>query len=96
MKKLTLKESVEGGETALRGSVSAPEGFSKGKPLAAKLMGRSPRVFFRQIRFTSICSLSSHCFILQCDLSHCTIVQLEGLRLYTVHCESPTLYLGAV
>ena len=44
MKKLSLKESVEGGETALRGSVSAPKGFSKGKPLAAKLRGRSPRV----------------------------------------------------
>ena len=36
MEKLSPKESVEGGDTALRGSVRAPEGFSEGKPEAAK------------------------------------------------------------
>ena len=40
VEKLSPKESVEGGDTALRGSVRAPEGFSKGKPEAAK-----PRIF---------------------------------------------------
>ena len=45
MEKLSPKESVEGGNTAQRGSVKAPEGFSKGKPEAAKLRGRSPRGF---------------------------------------------------
>ena len=37
------KESVEGADTVLRGSVRAPEGFSEGKPKAAKLRGRSVR-----------------------------------------------------
>ena len=31
--------------TMLRGSVRAPEGFSEGKPEAAKLRGRSPQGF---------------------------------------------------
>ena len=39
------KESVEGDDTVLRGSVRAPEGFSEGKPEAAKPRGRSPRGF---------------------------------------------------
>ena len=43
VEKLSLKESVEGGNTALMGSVRAPEGFSEGKPEAAKPRGRSPR-----------------------------------------------------
>ena len=45
MKKLSPKESVEGGNTAQRGSVKAPERFSKGKPEAAKLRGSSPHGF---------------------------------------------------
>ena len=45
MEKLSPKESVEGGNTALRGSVRAPEGFSEGKPEAAKSWGRSPQGF---------------------------------------------------
>ena len=39
------KESVEGDDTVLRGNVRAPEGFSEGKPKAAKPRGRSPRGF---------------------------------------------------
>ena len=39
------KESVEGDDTVLRGSVRAPKGFSKGKPEAAKPRGRSPQGF---------------------------------------------------
>ena len=42
VEKLSPKESVEGADTVLRGSVRAPEGFSEGKPKAAKLRGRSP------------------------------------------------------
>ena len=45
VEKLSPKESVEGGDTALRGSVRAPEGFFKDKPEAAKLSGRSPQGF---------------------------------------------------
>ena len=45
MEKLSPKESVEGANTVLRGSVRAPEGFSKDKPEAAKLSGRSPQGF---------------------------------------------------
>ena len=44
-KKLSPKESVKGGDTALRGSVKAPVGFFEGKPEAAKSRGRSPRGF---------------------------------------------------
>ena len=40
--KLSPKESVEGEDTALRGSVRAPNGFSEGKPEAAKPRWRSP------------------------------------------------------
>ena len=39
--KLSPKGSVEGGNTVLRGSVRAPEGFYEGKPKAAKTRGRS-------------------------------------------------------
>ena len=39
------KESVKGDDTVLRGSVRAPEGFSEGKPKAAKPRGRSPQGF---------------------------------------------------
>ena len=45
VEKLSPKESVEGADTVLRGSVRAPEGFSEGKPEAAKPRGRSPRGF---------------------------------------------------
>ena len=45
MEKLSPKESVEGADTALRGSVKAPKGFSEGKPKAAKLRGHSPQGF---------------------------------------------------
>ena len=45
MEKLSPKESVEGADTVLRGSVRAPEGFFEGKPEAVKLRGRSPRGF---------------------------------------------------
>ena len=45
MKKLSLKDSVEGANTVLRCSVRAPKGLSEDKPEAAKLRGRSPRVF---------------------------------------------------
>ena len=37
--KLSPKESVEGANAVLRGSVRAPEGFSEGKPEAAKPRG---------------------------------------------------------
>ena len=36
VKKLSPKESVEGGNTALRGSVSAPKGFYEVNPEAEK------------------------------------------------------------
>ena len=45
VEKLSPKESVEGADTVLRGSVRAPKGFSEGKPEAAKPRGRSPRGF---------------------------------------------------
>ena len=45
MEKLSPKESVEVGNTALRGSVRAPKGFSKAKPKAAKPRWRSPQGF---------------------------------------------------
>ena len=45
MEKLSPKATVKGGDTALRGSARSPEGFSKGKPKAAKLRGCSPRGF---------------------------------------------------
>ena len=45
VEKLSPKESIEGADTVLRGSVRAPEGFSKGKPKAAKPRGRSPQGF---------------------------------------------------
>ena len=37
------KENVEGADTVLRGIARAPEGFSKGKPKAAKPRGSSSR-----------------------------------------------------
>ena len=45
MEKLSPKESVDGGNTALRSSVRAPKGFSKGKTKAVKPRGRSARGF---------------------------------------------------
>ena len=45
MEKLSPKESVEGTNTVLRGSVRAPKGFSEGKPKTSKQRGRSPRCF---------------------------------------------------
>ena len=45
VEKLSPKESVEGADTVIRGSVRAPEGFSESKPKAAKLRGQSPRGF---------------------------------------------------
>ena len=39
VEKLSPKESVEGANTVLRGSVRATEGFSKGKPEAVKPRG---------------------------------------------------------
>ena len=39
VEKLSPKESVKGANTVLRGSVRAPEGFSEGKPKAAKPRG---------------------------------------------------------
>ena len=44
VEKLSPKESVEGADTVLRGSVRAPEGFSEGKPKAAKPRGAAPKV----------------------------------------------------
>ena len=45
MEKLSPKESVEGARTVLRGSVRAPEGFSEGRPKAAKPRGQSSQGF---------------------------------------------------
>ena len=45
VEKLSPKESVQGGDTALRGSVRASEGFSEYKPKAAKPRGLRPRGF---------------------------------------------------
>ena len=45
MEKLSHKESVEVADAVVRGSLRAPEGFSKGKPNAAKPRGRSPQGF---------------------------------------------------
>ena len=45
VKKLSPKESFEGTNTVLRGSVRAPKGFSEGKPEASKPRERSPRGF---------------------------------------------------
>ena len=42
---MSLKESVEGANTVLRGTVRAPERFSKGKPMAVKPRGHSPQGF---------------------------------------------------
>ena len=43
MEKLFPKESFYGADTVLRGSVRAPEGYSEGKPAAAKPRGRKPQ-----------------------------------------------------
>ena len=45
MEKLSHKESVEDGDTALRGCVRAPERFYEGKPKAKRPRGRSPQGF---------------------------------------------------
>ena len=45
MEKMFPKESVEGADTVVRGSVRAPEGFSESKPEAAKPRGHSPQGF---------------------------------------------------
>ena len=45
VEKLSPKESVEGTDTVLRGSVRAPKGFSECKPETLKPRGRSPRGF---------------------------------------------------
>ena len=45
VEKLSPKESVEGTNTVLRGSVSALKGGSEGKPEASKPRGHSPRGF---------------------------------------------------
>ena len=45
MKKMSLKESVQGAHTVLRDSVKAPKGLSKDKPEAPKPRGRSPQDF---------------------------------------------------
>ena len=69
VEKLSPKESVEGADTVLRGSVRAPEGFSEGKPEAAKprelrplLRGQffhtAPRIFnsrFQTVGFLQCC-----------------------------------------
>ena len=43
VEKLSPKKNVKGANTVLSGSVRAPEGFSEGKPEAAKPRGRSLR-----------------------------------------------------
>ena len=45
VEKLSHKESGEGGDTALRGCVRAPERYYEGKPKAKKPRGRSPQGF---------------------------------------------------
>ena len=45
VEKMSHKESVESGDTALRGSVRAPKGFSQGQPKASKPRVRSPLDF---------------------------------------------------
>ena len=45
LKNCLPKESGEGDDTVLRGSVKAPEGFSEGKPEAAKPRGRLPILY---------------------------------------------------
>ena len=49
MEKRSPKESVEGANTVLRGSVRVPKGFSEGKPKAAKPRGRSPQGFAAEV-----------------------------------------------
>ena len=49
VEKLSPKKSVEDADTVLRGSVRAPEGFSEGKPEAAKPRGR-PKDFQQLLR----------------------------------------------
>ena len=43
VEKLSHKENLKGAYTVLRVSLRAPEGFSEGKPEAAKPRGRSPQ-----------------------------------------------------
>ena len=45
VEKLSPKESVEGDNTVLTGSVRAPKGFSEGKPETEKPRRHSPRGF---------------------------------------------------
>ena len=45
VEKLPPKESVEGADTVLLGSVRDPKEFSEGKPIAAKPRRRSPQEF---------------------------------------------------
>ena len=53
MQQLSPKESVEGADTVLRGSMRAPEGFSEGKPKAGKTKG-SFNLFCLNLKFKNI------------------------------------------
>ena len=67
VKKLSSKESVEGADTVLRGSVRAPEVLSKGKPEAEKPRGRRPpEVLQPRVCPRKIPRDPSHCPAAQC------------------------------
>ena len=65
MEKLYPKESVKGAHTVLRGSVRAPEGFSEGKPRAAKMFIS----FFQSVDLTAQASKAPQRFALTLPLS---------------------------
>ena len=66
VEKLSPKESVKSGNTALRDHVRAPEGFSEGKPEAAKPRGHSPRGLAAEGLPRKIQREPSHCPAAQC------------------------------
>ena len=66
MEKLSPKESVEGADTVLKGSVRDPEGFSEGKPEAAKPRGVAPEVLQPRVCPRKITREPSNCPAAQC------------------------------
>ena len=66
VEKLSSKESVEGANTGLRGSVRAPEGLFEGKPEAEKLGGAAHEVLQPRVCPKKIPREPSHCPAAQC------------------------------
>ena len=74
--KLSPKESVGGTNTVQMCSVRAPKEFSEGKPevlqprACHKKSNSTVAQTTKTMRFTAVCSQSSHCPLAQCEESH--------------------------